>query len=84
MLFVSAKYIMPLKDYYLGICQGWTVSMAKSENIFQNWLDSCENILNPSNATYPCCQLPLKIYIYFTKIIVAYLAGVICSGLICD
>ena len=84
MLFVSAKYIMPLKDCYLGICQGWTVSIAKSESIFQSLLDRSENPLNPNNPTHPDCHIPLKVGICFFKIIMVYPAGAVCSGLICD
>lgn len=84
MLFVSAKYIMPLKDRYLGICQGWTVSIAKSERIFQNLLDPTENLLNPGNSTHTDCHIKFKIGSYFSKIITVHPAGVVYADLICD
>lgn len=79
MLFVSAKYIMPLKDRYLGICQGWTASIAKSESIFQNLLDPTENPLNPGNSTHTDCHIKFKIGSYLSKIITVVYADLICD-----
>lgn len=77
MLFVSAKYIMPLEDFYHGICWGWAVSIAKSENILQYSLDPTEKLLNPTYLIYLDCWCPLKIGIYFFKLIVVWTAEVI-------